>query len=71
MTIISMWCIITVTIILIVYNKAVKLNERVSTMKLYGKFCIGHGSEQLYITKHCAEPNMKTFYEKAYSKTDK
>jgi len=56
---------------LIVYNKAVKLNERVSTMKLYGKFCIGRGSEQLYITKHCAEPNMKTFYEKAYSKTDK
>lgn len=40
-------------------------------MKLYGKFCIGRGSEQLYITKHCAEPNMKTIYEKAYSKTDK
>lgn len=25
-------------------------------MKLYGKFCIESSSEQLYITKHCAEP---------------
>lgn len=40
-------------------------------MKLYGKFCIDYSSEQLYITKHCAEPNMKIFYEKVYSKTDK
>lgn len=48
-----------------------KLKERVSTMKLYGKFCIEGSSEQLYITKHCAEPNIKTFYEKTYSKTEK
>lgn len=28
-------------------------------MKLYGKFCIDLISEQLYITKHCAEPKKK------------
>lgn len=39
-------------------------------MKLYGKFCIDLSSEQLYITKHCAEPKKNLFCEKAYSETD-
>lgn len=60
-----------IIIILNVYNEIIKLNERVSTMKLYGEFCIERSSEQLYITKHCAEPDNETFYEKAYSKTGK
>lgn len=35
-----------------------RIQERVSTM-LFGKFCIEFGSEQVYTTKHCAEPDKK------------
>ena len=37
-----------------VYN-LYKLTREVNTM-LFGKFCIGFGSTQVYTTKHCAEP---------------
>ena len=40
-----------------VYN-LYKLTRVVSTM-LFGKFCIGFGSTQVYTTKHCAEPFRK------------
>jgi len=40
-----------------VYN-LYKLTSEVNTM-LFGKFCIGFGSTQVYTTKHCAEPFRK------------
>lgn len=39
------------------YNKAIRKMKGVSTMLLFGKFCIGFGSAQSYKTEHCVEPN--------------
>lgn len=36
----------------------------VSTVRLFGKFCIDFSSAQLYKTRHCVEPNHRNRFLK-------